>query len=87
MERTYEWSFTPPADHLHVHMRVLAGEQPDFDATLVLKRHPLDGRALARLLLRFPLMTARVITAIHWQALRLWLKKNPVYDHSAAGHQ
>jgi len=30
---------------------------------------------------RYPLMTARVVGAIHWQALRLWLKHNPVYDH------
>jgi DUF1365 family protein len=22
-----------------------------------------------------------VVAAIHWQALRLWLKRNPVHDH------
>jgi DUF1365 family protein len=26
-------------------------------------------------------MTLKVIVAIHWQALRLWLKRVPVYDH------
>jgi DUF1365 family protein len=26
-------------------------------------------------------MTLQVVGAIHWQALRLWLKRNPVYDH------
>jgi uncharacterized protein len=26
-------------------------------------------------------MTARIVGAIHWQAFRLWLKRNPVYDH------
>jgi DUF1365 family protein len=29
----------------------------------------------------FPLMTVKVIAAIHWQALRLWLKHTPVFDH------
>jgi DUF1365 family protein len=33
---------------------------------------------------RYPLMTAQVIGAIHWQALRLWLKRNPVYNHPQA---
>jgi uncharacterized protein len=81
MERSYEWSFTPPGCNLHVHMRVLDIDRSEFDATLTLKRQRLDGRSLARVLWRYPFMTLRVITAIHWQALRLWLKHNPVHDH------
>jgi DUF1365 family protein len=30
-------------------------------------------------------MTMKVIVAIHWQALRLWMKGSPVYDHPAKG--
>jgi DUF1365 family protein len=26
-------------------------------------------------------MTAQVVGGIHWQALRLWLKRVPVHDH------
>lgn len=36
---------------------------------------PLDAAALRRALMRFPLLTFGVITRIHWQALRLWLRK------------
>ncbi|GAB2590729.1 DUF1365 domain-containing protein [Dyella jejuensis] len=81
MQRGYDWRFTTPGDDLRVHMKVLDGERPEFDATLALARRPLDGRSLARVLWRYPLMTAQVVAAIHWQALRLWLKRNPVYDH------
>jgi DUF1365 family protein len=81
MDRQYEWTFTEPAEHLRVHMNVLHDDKPEFDATLVLKRRQLNAAALRRVLWRYPLMTAQVIGAIHWQALRLWLKGNPVYDH------
>jgi uncharacterized protein len=81
MDRQYEWTFSEPADHLRVHMNVVGPNGPEFDATLVLKRRQLDAAALRRVLWRYPLMTAKVVGAIHWQALRLWLKGNPVYDH------
>ena len=29
-------------------------------------------------------MTLQVIVAIHWQALRLWMKGVPVQDHATA---
>ncbi len=53
----------------------------EFDATLVLRREPLTGPNLAKSLLRFPWITAKVVAAIHWQAFLIWLRRNPVYDH------
>ena len=81
MARAYRWRFTAPQQQLRVHMQVLDGALEDLDVTLVLDRLPLTGANLARCLLRFPLMTARVVLAIHWQALLIWLRRNPVYDH------
>jgi DUF1365 family protein len=47
--------------------------------TIALAKHPLSrGRAL-RALLRQPLLTAGIVARIHWQALRLWLKKVPFH--------
>lgn len=84
MNRRYDWRFSVPGRSLCVHMRVLNDESAEFDASLVLERRPLDSSSLRRVLCRYPLMTLRVITAIHWQALRLWVKGNPVYDHPSA---
>jgi uncharacterized protein len=83
MDCRYDWRFTAPAESLRVHMQVWRQSQRQFDATLALRRRPLDGPGLARVLARFPLMTLQVAGAIHWQALRLWLKRNPIYDHPA----
>jgi len=81
MQRDYSWRFTAPGESLRVHMDVLAGAERDFDATLVLARRPLSGAGLARVLLRYPAMTLRVVAAIHWQAFLIFLRRNPVYDH------
>jgi len=83
MQRDYSWRFTAPGAELHVHMDVLAGAQREVDATLVLERRELCASSLARVLLRFPAMTIRVVAAIHWQALQLWLRRVPVHDHPA----
>lgn len=81
MERGYRWRFTAPGETLSVHMDVLRDGLREFDAHLALRRRALTGASLARVLWRYPLMTAKVVGAIHFEALRLWLKRNPVYDH------
>jgi DUF1365 family protein len=81
MARRYHWRFQVPGETLRVHMDVLEGERREFDATLVMRRRPLDRAALGRCLWRFLPMTLRVIVAIHWQAFLIWRKRNPVYDH------
>jgi DUF1365 family protein len=84
MEMAYRWRFTPPGARLAVHMENLRNDEHVFDATLSLARREISGGTLAWVLLRFPLSTVRVLVAIHWQALWLWLKRVAVHTHPAA---
>ena len=46
-----------------------------------LESRTINSASLARVLLTYPLMTVKVVGAIYYQALRLWLKKTPFYTH------
>ena len=81
MEMQYHWNFSDPGDHLVVHMQNFCAGAFVFDATLALRGEPVTAAALLKALAGYPLMTFKVIAAIHWQALRLWCKKTPFHAH------
>jgi len=81
MDMRYEWSFSAPAEGLHVHMENWRDGAAQFDATLNLKRHAMTTGSLARALIQFPFMTAKVSALIHWQALKLLVKRTPIHVH------
>lgn len=83
MDIDYSWLLTPPANNLVVRISNYANRERIFAATLILRRQEISGRSLAVTLLSYPFMTLKVITAIHWQALRLWIKGCRFRPHPA----
>ena len=45
-----------------------------------MQRHDLLSK-LARILLKQPLLTVKVMVGIYWQAFKLWVKGSKFYDH------
>jgi len=80
MDLRYRWTFTPPGEDLRVRMALHRGADFIFDADLRLERRDWTAPEIRRALLAFPLHAFKVITAIHWEALKLWLKRVPVFS-------
>jgi DUF1365 family protein len=81
MDMEYRFRFEFEAGRLTVHKENWRGSTRVFHARLDLRREPLSRRALARALLRYPLMTWKVVGGIYFEALRLWLKGVPFLGH------
>lgn len=85
MNQRYRWILRTPGKHLTVHMENWQDDLKYFDASLLLNARDISSASLAGALARFPLMTIKVVGAIYWEALKLWFKKIPLYDHPENG--
>jgi DUF1365 family protein len=79
MEQRYTMRAAAPDATLAVHIESHELGALAFDATLALRRAPLNSRGLARLTARYPAATLRVLTLIYGHALALKLKGVPLH--------
>jgi hypothetical protein len=68
-------------------MNVLRSGEKLFDATLTLRRREITPARLSYVLIRYPLMTVKVTSAIYWQALRLRIKGAKFYPHPRSSEE
>lgn len=81
MDIKYDWSFSEPGKEIIVSMNNTQGRQFVFNASMRLKKRPLNTRALNFLLFRFPSETMKTIFSIYWQALCLKVKGVTFFSH------
>ena len=74
MDLRYDFSLTLPEDRLALAIRASRNGSPEMIACFAGERRELTNAVLLRLFFVMPAITLKVIAAIHWEAIRLWLK-------------
>lgn len=77
----YAFRVSPPGERLTVAITVSDTAGPVLFAAQRATRHALTDASLARAALTHPFLTIKVVAAILWEAVRLWIKRVPIHPH------
>jgi uncharacterized protein len=86
MDMSYAFRVLLPCARVRIIIHGREGSEDVITASLSGVRTELSDRALLRVFVRHPLLTLKVITAIHWHALRLLLKGFRLHAHESTEH-
>jgi len=74
MDMRYDFRISGPDERISVGICTSSSSGPVLNAILAGARQDLTDRNLMLAFLKIPAITIKVILAIHWEALRLWMK-------------
>ncbi len=83
MDADYRFRIIAPAGTVSIVIRQEDAQGLLLAAAFRGQRLALSDRSLARSLVAFPLLTFKIIAAIHWEAAKLWAKGFRVFSHVA----
>jgi uncharacterized protein len=75
----FDFHLTIPGDKLNLRIDDYKQGERFFIATLTGEKRELTGGRLLWYAMRFPFITLKIIGLIHWNAMKLWLKKIPYH--------
>jgi len=79
MEQHYHFRMLPPGETVRVRILEKDGGEPLLAATFSGERTPFTSGNILRACLRVPLLTFKVMAAIHWEAFKIWRKRVPFH--------
>src|ERR1700761_1357371 len=79
----YQFRIRPPGDNVAVAILEEEAGQAILNASFAGERRPLNDGMLLKMLFGYPLMTLKVVLAIHYEAVRLMLKGVRRHPHRA----
>lgn len=82
MDIHYQFKALIPSDRLSVAIRLFNEKGTMLTASFNARKRQMTTNRLLRNFLLYPFMTFKVTGGIHWEALKLWVKKIPVYRHT-----
>lgn len=86
MEQKYNWTLRPINHKAFLHLEV-SHENREFDATLALNKREFNNKEFLFLIAKTPIITIKILVAIYWQALKLWIKGARFYPHSVSSKE
>ena len=87
MEMDYEFRGHAPGPRLDLTINGRDAEGLMITAAMSGERRPMADRDLLAAAVAMPLLTLKVVIAIHWEALKLWLKGTPLTRQPAQAHE
>jgi DUF1365 family protein len=78
-DTNFDFNLTIPSEKLNIRIDDYKDGERFFISTLTGTKKPLNNRNLIWYSIRFPFLTLQIITLIHYNALRLWMKKIRYY--------
>lgn len=79
----FDFNLAIPGEKLNIRIDDYKDDKRIFISTLTGIRKPLTNLNLALFSIRFPFITLKIITLIHWNAVKLWFKKIPYHKKAA----
>jgi uncharacterized protein len=83
MGMRYDFHIVGPDARIVVDITASGAKGRVLHAVLRGTRHPLTDWNLARMFLKLPAITLKVMAAIHWEALKLWAKRIRMHPRPA----
>ena len=84
MEGRYAFRLAEPSDRLSVLIKQFQNGELTLVASQQGEGYALNDKRLLAALFQVPFMTLKVMAAIHWQALRIWLRGAPFFPKPPA---
>lgn len=82
-QQQMDFSVNIPSSHLNIRINDYEANKPFFLTSMTGHKVDLTNTSLAKFAFKYPFVTFKVISLIHWHAVRLWLKKVPFYSKQA----
>ncbi|MCO7226917.1 DUF1365 family protein [Pleionea sp. CnH1-48] len=81
MAMEYQWHAHIDIKKVTLKLSLFANQTKHFDAAMSLCRQKMDKKQFYRMISRRPLLSLQTLFRIYWQALKLFVKRIPLYTH------